>query len=101
MGTVLSIFYGYSPELIAEWCAVSRKTARLYQSGARKPSRQALRLFTLNRDGKIICGVWRQCCVRGDRLFDPEDRMVTLGHLRAYWIVMQLTAEYARLLGPA
>jgi hypothetical protein len=44
--------------------------------------------------------VWRDCCVRGDRLFDPEDRTVTLGQLRAYWIVMQLAAEYARLLGP-
>jgi hypothetical protein len=42
-----------------------------------------------------------KCCIRGDRLFDPEDRAVTLGQLRAYWIVMQLAAEFARLLGPA
>jgi len=49
----------------------------------------------------VLSGVWRDCCVRGDRLIDPEDRGVTLGQLRAYWIVMQLAAEYARLLGPA
>ena len=56
MGTVLNLFYGYPAELIAEWCAVSRKTAELYKRGVRKPSRQALRLFCLHRDGKILSG---------------------------------------------
>jgi len=93
---VLSIFDGYSAALIAEWCAVSIKTATLYKSNWRKPSRQALRVFVLHRDGRVLSDVWRDCCVRGDRLIDPEDQGVTLGQLRAYWIVMQLAAEYAR-----
>lgn|ERR1700687_3465669 len=98
---VFSIFDGYPAELIAEWCAVSRKTAELYKAGSRKPSRQALRLFALYRDGRVLSGAWRECSIRGDRLFDPEDCAVTLDQLRAYWVVMQLAAEYARLLGPA
>jgi hypothetical protein len=101
MGTVSRLFDGYPAELIAEWCAVSVKTAELYKAGSRKPSRQALRLFALFRDGRVLAGAWRDCCVRGDRLIDPEDQGLTLGQLRAYWIVMQLAAEYARMLGPA
>ena len=50
----LSIFYGYPDQLIARWCGVSVATARLYKSGARKPSRQALRLFALYRDGRVL-----------------------------------------------
>jgi hypothetical protein len=100
MGTVSNLFEGYPAELIAEWCAVSVKTAALYKAGTRKPSRQAIRLFALFRDGRVLAGAWRECCVRGDRLFDPDERAVTVGQLRAYWIVMQLAAEYARMLGP-
>jgi hypothetical protein len=33
-------------------------------------------------------------------LVDPEGRTVTVGQLRAYWIVMQLAAELARQAGP-
>jgi hypothetical protein len=98
---VLSIFYGYPAELIAAWCGVSRKTAALYKAGLRKPSRQALRLFTLHRDGRVLSGAWRDCSLRGELLVDPHGRTVTVGQLQAYWIVMQLAAEYARLLGPA
>ena len=47
------LFYGYPVELIADWCAASRHTAYLYKIGARKPSKQALRLFVLNRDGRV------------------------------------------------
>ena len=53
------VFYGYPDELIADWCAVSRHTAYLYKIGARKPSRQALRLFVLNRDGRVLDDTWK------------------------------------------
>ena len=53
------LFYGYPVELIADWCAVSRHTAYLYKIGARKPSRQALRLFVLNRDGRVLDDTWK------------------------------------------
>jgi hypothetical protein len=101
MAAVASIFDGFPAELIARWCAVSVKSARLYKSGARKPSRQALRLFSLYRNERVLTGVWAECSVRGDQLVDPEGQVVTVAQLRAYWIVMQLAAEYARLLGPA
>ena len=97
---VPSIFDDYSAECIAEWCAVSVKTARLYKAGQRKPSRQSLRLFTLHRQERLLVGPWAQCSVRREHLVDPEGRTVTVGQLRAYWIVMQLAAELARQAGP-
>lgn len=100
MGTVSSVFDGYPAVLIAEWCAVSLKTAELYKSGARKPSRQALRLFGLYRSERVLTGAWAHCTVRGDHLVDPDGQTVTVGQLRAYWIVMQLAAELARRAGP-
>lgn len=96
----VSIFDGYSAELIGRWCAVSLKTARLYKAGQRKPSRQALRLFTLYRQGRLLTGAWSECAVRGECLVDPDGAAVTVGQLRAYWIVMQLAAELARQAGP-
>lgn len=97
---VSSFFDGYSAECISEWCAVSLKTARLYKSGRRKPSRQALLLFTFRRQGRLLVGSWAQCSVRGDCLIDPDGATLTVGQLRAYWIVMQLAAELARKAGP-
>jgi len=59
------LFYGYAPELIVRWCGVSMQTALLYKSGVRKPSRQALRLFTLHRDGRVLGPEWREWSVSG------------------------------------
>lgn len=100
MAVVSSIFEGYPAELIARWCAVSVKTAQLYKAGVRRPSRQALRLFSLHRDERVLTGPWADCSVRGAHLVDPEGQTLTLGQLRAYWIVMALAAELARQAGP-
>jgi hypothetical protein len=94
------VFNDYSVDLIQRWCAVSAQTAYLYKIGARKPSRQSLRLFTLHRDGQVLSGAWKSCCVREDRLFDPEGQPIAIGQLRAYQVIMHLAAEYARQLGP-
>lgn len=94
------VFNGYTVEVIQRWCAVSPQTAYLYKIGARKPSRQSLRLFVLHRDGLVLSGAWAKCCVREDRLFDPDGQPITVSQLRAYLIVMQMAAEYARQLGP-
>jgi hypothetical protein len=100
VGTVLSIFEGYPAELVARWCAVSLKTAQLYKAGARRPSRQSLRLFALHRDGRILSGPWEACSVRNEHLVDPDGATLTVGQFRCYILVMQLAAAQARELGP-
>ena len=91
-----AIFYGYPVELIQEWCAVSKQTAYLYKIGARKPSRQALRLFTLHRDGRLLGKEWEGWHAKGDRLFDPEGNATTARQLRNYCLMMQFAHELAR-----
>jgi hypothetical protein len=93
---VLTAFYGYPPELVALWCAVSLDTAKLYKAGKRKPSRQALKLFALHRDGQVLGGEWRGWAARDGKLIDPEGNSTSQAQLRAYWIVMQYAAELAR-----
>lgn len=89
------LFYGYPVELIADWCAVSRHTAYLYKIGARKPSRQALRLFVLNRDGRVLDDTWKGWAVHRSKLVDPDGNETTQGQLRAYWLILQLARELA------
>ena len=89
-------FYGYPLELIALWCGVSKQTAALYKNGSRKPSRQALRLFVLHRDGRVLGPEWREWSVRKDKLVSPEGAETTHGQLNAYAIVMQLAFEVTR-----
>jgi hypothetical protein len=91
----LTIFYGYPDELIARWCGVSVQTARLYKSGARKPSRQSLRLFSLHRDGRVLGPEWREWAIRKNKLVSPEGQETTHEQLNAYWLVMQLARELA------
>jgi len=91
-----SIFYGYPVELIQEWCAVSRQTAYLYKLGARRPSRQALRLFTMNRDGRVLGMDWDGWRVEKACIFDPSGTGTTMRQLRAYGLMMQFAHELAR-----
>ena len=92
----LSIFYGYPEQLIAQWCAVSLHTARLYKAGTRKPSRQALRLFTLHRDGRVLDQQhWRGYSVRQGNLVDPTGREFDAGQLNAHWLIVQLARDMA------
>lgn len=91
----LSIFYGYSPELIATWCGVSVATARRWKR-AGGASRAALRLFTLHRDQRVLDGYWPGWTLHKGVLTDPEGNSVTQGQLRAYGLVMQLAADLAR-----
>jgi hypothetical protein len=89
------LFYGYPVELIADWCAVSQHTAYLYKIGARKPSKQALRLFVLNRDGRVLGDIWKDWAVHRDKLVDPDGKETTQGQLRACWPIMLLALELA------
>ena len=89
------VFYGYPVELIQRWCAVSIQTARLYKSGLRKPSRQALRLFTLHRDGRVLDEHWQGFAVHKGVLVDPQGREFTAGQLNAHWLIVQLARDLA------
>ena len=91
-----AIFYGYPVELIRDWCHVSQQTAYLYKIGSRKPSRQALRLFILHRDGRVLGPEWRDWSVHKDKLVNPFGQESTHGQLNAYWLIMQLARELAR-----
>jgi hypothetical protein len=90
----LSIFYGYPPELIAQWCGVSVATARRWKR-AGGASRTALRLFALYRDGKVLDGHWPGWTAHNGVLTDPEGNSTSQTQLRAYWLVMQLAADLA------
>lgn len=91
-----SVFYGYPPELIAEWCLVELDTARRWKRFEATPSRQAMRLFELHRDRKILGAEWRGWIVKGDLLCDPENHETTQGQLRAYFHVYQLMHQLMR-----
>ncbi len=86
-------FYGYPVEVIQAWCCVSHQTACLYKSGSRKPSKQALRLFELHRDGRVLGPEWREWSVIKDRLATPEGKEFTRGQLDAHWLIVQLARE--------
>lgn len=88
-------FYGYPAELIAEWCGVSLKTARLYKAGHRKPSLQALRLFTLHRDGKVLGRDWRGFRVEGPYLRDPAGYRARTSQLEHWNVLIQWAATVA------
>ena len=88
-----AVFYGYPVELIRDWCRVSADTAYLYKIGARRPSRQALHLFVLHRDGRVLGPDWGDWSVHGDVMISPEGKRTTKGQLNAYWLVMQLARD--------
>ena len=100
MGTIHSIFEDYSAEIVAIWCAVSVKTARLYKAGVRRPSRQSLRLFALHRDRRILGEPWAGWLINGDSIVDPDGNATNVRQVRAYFLVIQLAAAQARELGP-
>lgn len=87
---------GYSPDLIADWCGVDYKSALQFKSGQRSPGAQALRLFLLNRDGRILGAEWEGFSIRGGTMWDPYGKPLTAGQLRAYEIALQMLRELMR-----
>jgi hypothetical protein len=93
----MGVFYSYPVHLVAEWCAVSLSTAASWKCGVAKPSRQALRLFELHRDGRVLgAPEWLEWRVEGALLVDPEGNATSQGQLRAYAIAIRLFLEMAR-----
>lgn len=96
LARVRSIFYSYPPQLIARWCSVSIETASSWKAGSRRPSRQALKLFALHRDQRVLGDAWRDWKLQDGVIIDPEGNSTTQAQLRAYWLIMQYAAELAR-----
>jgi Phage protein len=94
----MGVFYSYPVEVVADWCSVSLATAASWKCGVAKPSRQALRLFELHRDGRVLSvDAWTAWRVQEDRLVDPEGNSTTQGQLRAYAVAIRLFLEMARV----
>lgn len=91
----LSIFYGYPADLIAGWCGVSVATARLWKSGVRKPSRQALRLFSTYRDHRVLNDDWRGWKIVHGDIVDPSGNATTAAQLQGYRMILQWVSEVA------
>ena len=89
------VFYAYPPELIARWCGVSFATARAYKLGTRKPSRLALRLFTLHRDGKVLGPEWNDFHIAANKIADSNGNVTTQSQLLAYATILQWVAAVA------
>ena len=97
MSNVVSgVFFGYSAELISAWCLVSLETANKWKRGESMPSPQALKLFELHRDRRILGAGWDGWLVNKAELVDPEGNATTQGQLRAYYQVYQLCHELMR-----
>lgn len=92
----LSVFYGFPAELIAAWCGVSVATAAQWKAGVRKPSRQALRLFSLFSQEQVIPKEFRGFRFRRGKLVDPAGCELSPGQIQGYVMVMQYAADLAR-----
>jgi hypothetical protein len=94
----LNPFYGFPSWLIADWCCVTKRTARRWKDGTLRPSPGHLRLFRLYADGRVMShSHWPEgWAIRDNVLVDPEQQRTTQSQLRAYALVYQLAREMAR-----
>lgn len=91
--TRLTPFYGYPAEVIAQWCCVSIGTAKKYKNGQRKPSKSAMHLFELYRDGRILDDAWNGYrCVNG-QLWDNSGKSVRPGHFQMLGLLWHALSE--------
>ena len=90
---VSTVFFGYSVQLLSQWCLVDEETALRWKRGEQDPSPQALLLFKLHRDGRILGPEWEGWHIRDGQIVDPENQSTTQGQLRAYYVNYQLLRE--------
>lgn len=90
-----NLFWGYSVELLMEWCCVGRSTAINLKNG-QKPSKRVLKLFELHRDGRVLDQSWDGWRAYKGKLYDPEGHETSQAQLRAWPFVWQLAQEYGR-----
>lgn len=97
---VLSLFYGYPPETIADWCACTVEQARRYKAGRARVPRPVMRLFVLHRDRRVLGPAWKGWIVKPESIVDPEGAETTRKQLHGYWLIMQYARELAAERGP-
>lgn len=93
------LFHNHDPKQIAAWCQVSLQTAYLYKIGQRKPSRQAVRLFVLHRDRRVLTDEWEGWLLKPEGIVDPEGNETYRSLLRGYFLMMQLVREMSLVRG--
>lgn len=93
---VFGAFYGFPAQVVADWCGVSVRTAERWKDGRSRPSRSALRLFTLHAERRVLGKEWNGWLINQATLVDPEGQSTTQGQLRAYAHVYALCRELAR-----
>ena len=89
------MFYGYPAELVAAWCCVSPQTADKYKRNALKPSKQAIALFRLRADKRVIPGEWTGWGFHDGKLFNAAGVPFTRTQLEAYQYIYQLASSRA------
>lgn len=77
-------FYGYSAELISDWCMVTIGTAYEYKSGRRRPSRQVRYLFDMRSKGLLLADAFEGWRVVNGVLLSPDGLAFTPGELNAH-----------------
>ena len=93
---VNSLFYGFSAEWLSQACLVDVDTAARWKRGELAPSPQALMLFELHRDGRILGSEWKGWKILRAEIVDPEGNGTTQGQLRAYYLNYRLLRELLR-----
>ena len=91
------LFYGYSADVIARWCCVSRRTALAYKRGSRVPSFQTVRLFVLHRDMQVVPVEWGRGWRLGPlQVTTPEGVSIPHNWIRQYQLLIQWSKSIAR-----
>ncbi len=93
-------FGGYSNEWIAEVCCVSPKTVRDWRFGRKKPSLQALKLFRLHAERRVLDEGFKGWLVNKGTLVDPEGNILTQGQLRSYYLKLSYLSSLCETNGP-
>lgn len=96
MSVTFAPFYGYPADLIAQWCAVTPRTAARWKAGTARPSPAHLKLFRIHRDEQVLGPQWKNWVVRGENLVDPEGASLSRAQLHGYWLIVQFARELAR-----
>ena len=77
-----ALFYGYSAELIAEWCVVKLSTAYAYKSGRLKPGASVVKLLRLHAGRQVLTAEWQGWIVKPDCVVTPEGFEIRRTELR-------------------
>jgi hypothetical protein len=92
-------FYGYSAQVIAEWCCVALSTAHAYKTGRIKPGKAPQKLFRLHRDRMILTPEWRGWLIKPDVIVDPEGAEMPRSLLHNYQLMLIYFRDLARRTG--